>query len=147
MYNRIIMVIAFVFAAGCGSPDSGRTVNPVSQDRRAPVLFEQLAKLPREAGQTPTPLESGPNPGTLRDGKPLSGTFVSASHKTAVIVEEYENGQRNGLSIGYHSENIKHWEGRYIKGAKDGVFRVWDAAGQLMSTETFRNGVRINEDE
>ena len=146
MNRKIITAMAFVIMTGCAQSHRDGDVSASPQEDSVSVPFEQIAKLAREAGSTPVPLKSGPNPGTLREGKPWSGAFVCSSHKTEAVVEEYKHGQRDGLSVGYHSENIKHWEGRYVKGVKDGVFRVWDAAGQLMSTETFRMGVRIDQD-
>lgn len=149
MARIIITVTAFIFVAGCESSHRSHDVKavPQAQESRVSIAFEQIAELARQAGQTPAPLESGPNPGVLREGRPWSGTFVWSSHKTSVIVEEYKNGQRDGLSLGYHSENIKHWEARYLKGAKDGVCRIWDAAGNLHSTGTYKNGVLVKQDE
>jgi antitoxin component YwqK of YwqJK toxin-antitoxin module len=101
------------------------------------------AEYAQRAGLRPQPLLPGKHGGVLRAGKPWAGLFVWSSHKTPVIVETYMNGKRNGVSVGYHSKSVKHWEGHYIEGRKDGIFRIWDPTGKLVETETWRKGVRV----
>ncbi|MHC4249344.1 MAG: toxin-antitoxin system YwqK family antitoxin [Planctomycetota bacterium] len=149
MVRIVIAATVFALVIGCepSHPKHDIKAVPQAQESRVSTSYEQIAELARQAGLTPAPLKSGPNPGVLREGKPWSGTFVWSSHKTSVIVEEYKNGQRDGLSLGYHSEGIKHWEARYLEGALDGVCRVWDAAGNLRSTKSYKNGVLVEQDE
>lgn len=101
--------------------------------------YEKLRRAAMEAGRDPVPLKDAKTPGELKDGRPWKGTFVWQSHKTNLIIETYVDGQRHGPSVGFHSPNVKHWDGNYVHGKKDGVFRIWDAAGQLMETEVYKH--------
>ncbi len=92
--------------------------------------YQTLRQIATEAGINPVPLKDAKTPGELRDERPWKGIFVWQSHKTDLIIETFMDGQRHGLSVGYHSPRVKHWVGKYTRGKKDGPFRIWGAAGQ-----------------
>jgi hypothetical protein len=108
-----------------------RWTNTIEYDGRS-FSYESLGQLALGADLAPTPLESARLPGQRKNGRPWNGTFVWRSHKTDLIIEQFSEGQRHGRSVGFHSAQLKHWDGTYVKGRKDGTFSIWDASGHLV---------------
>ena len=127
-----------------GETVSHRTLDTIQFDGEE-FEFQKLVQLAATSHRFPVALKDAADPGELKDGKAWSGTFVQRSHKTALIIEKYKNGKRNGRSVGFHSPTVKHWTGWYRNGEKNGEQKIWSSDGRLHSTSIYELGKRISE--
>jgi len=114
--------------------------------------YRQLRKLARESKDQPTPLKIARIPGEYKPGedkdqKPWNGTFIWSNNRTELILDQYKNGKRHGLSVGYFSLKKKHFEGGYVEGKNHGRNQVWDVNGRLIHSEVFKNGKKRSAEE
>lgn len=127
-----------------GKTISHRTLELVQFDGQS-FEFQRLVNVAKETRAFPNALAEGNDPGIVKDDKPWSGTFVSQSHKTTLIIEKYREGIRQGPSVGFHTPRRMHWTGEYLDGEKHGVQKIWQVDGRLHSTKVYDKGKLISE--
>src|SRR5262245_36024693 len=59
-------------------------------------------------------------------------------HGEALVVGRYQDGVATGKWTTYHTSGNKAAQGYVVHGARDGLWRTWDAEGPLLSEVTYR---------
>lgn len=78
------------------------------------------------------------------NGAPFTGFEVTHYPGTPPVVSgevEYQNGYKVGLVRLYHPNGILEQEYSYREGGLDGLYRRWDASGNLVVTATWVHGI------
>lgn len=96
-------------------------------------------------GQAPFSQFAGPfqSVATFRDGQ-LTGTWVITDSQDRRICEiAFQNGQRHGEFVLYHTDGSKLRQADFANGVIDGFDREFDAKGELVSERQYLAGRRI----
>ena len=158
--NRINLILKDDRLIVYGNESSGKYIEVVDlnsgetiSNRQVPFVgfdgqeleYEKLVTLANSTGAFQVAVSDCDDPGIERDGKPWSGTFVSRSHKTDLIIEKYQDGKRHGSSVGFDSPTIHHWIVTYDQGEMHGTKKVWNSEGVLWTNSVYEHGKRISE--
>jgi hypothetical protein len=68
--------------------------------------------------------------------------------KKLLIVEHFTDSSlamSNGLFVSYMPNGNKEWEGNYVEGKQDGLWRQWNWQGEMIDSSFFDNGQKVFE--
>lgn len=74
--------------------------------------------------------------------------IFDSKSKQLLILEHFTDSSlalSNGLFVNFLINGNKEWEGNYLPGKQDGLWKKWDREGKLLDSSLFNNGEKISE--